>query len=326
MPIGHVKFWSYSFGSHQFSPNSYVDNHTAMHAATPNVALGGTATQSTTELSAVADRAIDGNNNWNANLGSCTQTKRSKDPWWRVDLKSTYVFFKIRITNRGDCCSDAIGGAEVRIGNSLENDGNRNKLCGTIRSVAGSYTLDCSGLAGRYMNIRVPGHNKVLALCEVEIFGRKVLSQSDKAVNVAWRGKATQSSTSYGGSASRAIDGNAKNMWQKGSCTHTKRSTNPWWQVDLKGIHAVSIVKLSNRGDCCSERLIGAEIRIGNSLKNYGNNNRLCGTVRSVTTPTNNFTCHGLAGRYVNIIIPGQLKILSLCEFEVYGWKVQQGY
>ncbi|KAL0166467.1 hypothetical protein M9458_038311, partial [Cirrhinus mrigala] len=32
------------------------------------------------------------------------------------------------ITNRGDCCPERINGAQIRIGNSLENNGNNNEL------------------------------------------------------------------------------------------------------------------------------------------------------------------------------------------------------
>eukprot|EP00973_Karenia_brevis_P011926 1618800-Karenia_brevis.AAC.1 len=45
--------------------------------------------------------------------------------------------------------------------------------------------------------------------------------------------KATQSSTSHGAAASRAIDGRASVKWSHGSCTHPYTNTNPWWEVDL---------------------------------------------------------------------------------------------
>ncbi len=31
------------------------------------------------------------------------------------------------------------------------------------------------------------------------------------------------------------------------------------------------------------------------------------------------YSCNGMEGRYVNLIIPGDMKILTLCEVEVYG-------
>lgn len=31
------------------------------------------------------------------------------------------------------------------------------------------------------------------------------------------------------------------------------------------------------------------------------------------------FECHGMDGRYVNVVIPGREQYLTLCEVEVYG-------
>ncbi|XP_069791724.1 uncharacterized protein [Narcine bancroftii] len=286
--------------------------------STGNVAFWGTATQSSTDYGASADRAIDGNNNADAKQGSCSHTKESDNPWWRVDLKANHLVSKVRIINRKDCCRERILGAEIHISNSLENHGNSNKLCGTIQSVSTNYTFDCDGFTGRYVKIVLPGRDKILELCEVEVFARKAPSHVG-SVNIALEGMATQSSTFRGASARRAIDGNTNNNWINGSCTHTKSSKDPWWRLDLKGTYIVSTVKITNRKDCCSERLLGAEIHIGNSPENNGNSNRLCGTVRSVSGNTMEFNCQGLAGRYVNVNLPGPHKILTLCEIEVYG-------
>lgn len=73
---------------------------------------------------------------------------------------------------------------------------------------------------------------------------------------------ATQASTAYGGRASRAIDGNTRSDWRGGSCTHTHRTSNTWWQVDLGAVTNVSTVQINNRADCCGERLRDAKITI----------------------------------------------------------------
>ena len=52
------------------------------------------------------------------------------------------------------------------------------------------------------------------------------------------------------------------------SCTHTyggyngAGSANPWWRVDLFNEYAVNKVIISNREDCCSERLNGFQVEI----------------------------------------------------------------
>ncbi|XP_046698553.1 fucolectin-1-like [Silurus meridionalis] len=101
-----------------------------------------------------------------------------------------------------------------------------------------------------------------------------------------------------------------------GSCTHTSTQNNPWWRVDLLVVYDISNIIITNRGDCCAERINGAEIHIGNSLLNNGNNNPSMPAGASV-----NYTCN-MIGRYVNVIIPYVSKVLSLCEVEVYGVQV----
>ncbi|KAG2464870.1 FUCL4 protein, partial [Polypterus senegalus] len=140
--------------------------------AVQNVAVSGTATQSSMYSFYYASNAIDGNRNSQFALGSCACTDATSNPWWRVDLLQTYKVSMVVITNRGDCCPERINGAEIRIGNSLENDGNSNPRCATITSIpAGiSTSYNCNGMEGRYVNVVIPGKTQYLTLCEVEVF------------------------------------------------------------------------------------------------------------------------------------------------------------
>lgn len=90
--------------------------------------------------------------------------------------------------------------------------------------------------------------------------------------NLALQGKATQSSLYAFGIAYNAIDGNHNSKWEDGSCTHTNNNISPWWRLDLRKTHKVFSVKITNI-DTNPERLNGAEIRIGDSLENNGNDN-----------------------------------------------------
>jgi len=66
-----------------------------------NVALNGSATQSTTTLDAVASRAIDGDTNPAFESGTQTHTQEdSKNPWWEVDLKSSQPVSSVVVWNR----------------------------------------------------------------------------------------------------------------------------------------------------------------------------------------------------------------------------------
>ncbi|CAM4509992.1 unnamed protein product [Leuciscus chuanchicus] len=71
---------------------------------------------------------------------------------------------------------------------------------------------------------------------------------------------------------------------------------------------------------CCAERLNGAEIRIGNFLENNDNNKPICAVIPAVPAGGSyNYSCGGMEGRYVNLIIHGDQKIFKFCEMEVYG-------
>ena len=75
-----------------------------------------------------------------------------------------------------------------------------------VAVVAAPATALVTGKPARFVRIELPGDKRILTLAEVEVFsaGR----------NIAAGGKATQSST-YGGVASRAIDGNKHPDWGK---------------------------------------------------------------------------------------------------------------
>lgn len=98
-----------------------------------NLALRGKATQSDLIENpwhgySHASNAIDGNRDSHFHHGSCTATDESTSPWWRVDLLDTYIVTSITVTNRGDAVPERLNGAEIRIGNSLVDNGIHNPL------------------------------------------------------------------------------------------------------------------------------------------------------------------------------------------------------
>uniref|UniRef100_A0A8C5WL30 Pentraxin (PTX) domain-containing protein n=1 Tax=Leptobrachium leishanense TaxID=445787 RepID=A0A8C5WL30_9ANUR len=140
------------------------------------------------------------------------------------------------------------------------------------------------------------------------------------AKNVAPRGTPSQSSY-YGKKhqARSAIDGSLASNYLGGDCAHTKQDLNPWWRVDLKSKMVIQSVAISNRGDCCRERMKGAEIRIGNSKENGGIGNPRCGIVyRMNYGETLSFNCREMEGQYVTITMPKR-EYLTLCEVQVFA-------
>ncbi|MFT3992209.1 MAG: PA14 domain-containing protein [Luteolibacter sp.] len=72
---------------------------------------------------------------------------------------------------------------------------------------------------------------------------------------------ATQSSTA-GGDASKAIDGNTSGIFAEGSVTQTQNVQNSWWKVDFGQNREVAQVVLWNRTDDYGERLSNFRISL----------------------------------------------------------------
>uniref|UniRef100_A0A3B5Q8G9 Si:ch211-215k15.4 n=1 Tax=Xiphophorus maculatus TaxID=8083 RepID=A0A3B5Q8G9_XIPMA len=287
-----------------------------------NVALHGKATQSDRHDNALsaAYNAIDGNRQAAYGAGSCTHTVGMTNPWWRVDLLDSYIVTSISVTNRGDCCPERLNGAEIHIGNSLLYNGAANPVVAVISHIPAGRTLTITftrHVEGRYVTVVLPGVSRVLTLCEVEVYGYRAPTG-----NVAIYGKASQSTVYPGAIANNAIDGSRAAYFSQGSCSATNNDFNSWWRLDLGSTHRVFSINITNRVEVPT-RINGAEIRIGDSLDNNGNNNPRC-TVISTIAPgsTETFQCNGMDGRYINVFIPGRNEYLTLCEVEVYASKL----
>ncbi|CAB1334330.1 unnamed protein product [Coregonus sp. 'balchen'] len=215
-------------------------------------ATGGIASQSSQwDTFGDANNAID--LNWTNRYleGSCNHKKAEINPWWRVDLSKTHNVTYVTITNRGDCCSDRISGAEIHVGDSLPAFNCPQDSC--------------------YSSKPKPS----LAVGSSEIPQKTCYSERGLLPLEAGRAefligsslKNNGNSNPHHGAARNAIDRKRNPLYHAGSCSHTKAETNPWWRVDLLDTYQVTI---TNRGDCCLHRINGAEINIGDSLENNG--------------------------------------------------------
>ena len=91
-----------------------------------NVALSGTATQSSTYLpGGEAEHSIDGNTDPEYIHNSCSHSDFQANPWWRLELPGAYLVSEIQVTNR-NIGRWRLNGVEILIGNSLANNGNDN--------------------------------------------------------------------------------------------------------------------------------------------------------------------------------------------------------
>ena len=103
-------------------------------------------------------------------------------------------------------------------------------------------------LKGRFVRVTNVGKGVFLHLGEVQVFSN--------GANIAPKGKATQSSTDFGGPAKYGNDGNTSGDFIKKTVTHTAQEDNPWWEVDLGSEQPIEKLVLWNRtGTGLAERL-----------------------------------------------------------------------
>ncbi|XP_078579504.1 fucolectin-5-like [Branchiostoma floridae x Branchiostoma japonicum] len=94
-------------------------------------------------------------------------------PWWKVDLSSTYAIKRISILNRGDCCGERLKNFMVRVGPN--EDFAQNDQCGEMYTETPkdgqTIVVYCSPpIPGRYVSIQLMGRRDELSLCEVEVY------------------------------------------------------------------------------------------------------------------------------------------------------------
>lgn len=221
-----------------------------------NLALNMTATQSSTNNSASASRAVDGNTDGTFYNNSVTHTGSDPNAWWQVDLGKTYFVSDIEVFNRTNMLSERLSDYWVFVSeNPLDmslTPAQQAQAPGVVwhshqTSQAGSPTSLAVGASGRYVAIRLNGTG-YLSLAEVQAFG------SQPGVPEPLPRTATQSSTLLGADASRAIDGITNGTWSGGSVTHTNQSAHAWWTVDLSQSIDISSIRVWNRADY-AERL-----------------------------------------------------------------------
>ncbi len=115
----------------------------------------------------------------------------------------------------------------------------------------------------RFVRIELPGDGKMIHIAELQVFS--------EGVNVAIQGKATQSSTDFGGKVDYAIDGNTDGKFENKSVTHTAVEKDPWFEVDLGSVKSVDSVVVWNRTDGGAnifERLKGYKILLLDDQRN----------------------------------------------------------
>ena len=122
-----------------------------------------------------------------------------------------------------------------------------------IQKIVGSL----SGVQAQYVRISLPGKKRTLTLAEVEVYSN--------GKNIAPMGKASQSSTTNGGNAKRAIDKNKSGNFSDRGQTHTRQNNaEPWWELNLRTPEVIEGLVIYNRtdGQNMQERLAGYRLEL----------------------------------------------------------------
>ena len=132
-------------------------------------AAGASASQSSTMLSGVAGRAVDGDTSSDYNLNSCSHTVAGAVEWWQVDLGGAYDISSVEIYHRTGCsadCDAALLGAQVFA--SMTADYSSGIVCGTLgNNLAIPDILDCTQSA-RFVTV-VQSSSQAITICEMKV-------------------------------------------------------------------------------------------------------------------------------------------------------------
>ena len=182
---------------------------------------------------------------------ACSNTGVENDVWfeWTATSDGPARLYTCSLTQTDTKVAVYPGGMCPSIGTAITCDDN---VCGN------QSTVEWNVFAGSKYLIQLgtsPGANTGSGSFDLFIGGTT-------ANNAALNGTAIQSTTDFGGLASRGIDGNKNGIYGGGSITHTNNSSNNWWEVDLGASTPIDRILLYNRLDCCSERLSNFRVSI----------------------------------------------------------------
>lgn len=149
------------------------DDVIIMPPTSDNLALAGTATQSSTTHSGDPSRAIDGDTNGEYFDGSVTHTATENNAWWQVDLATQNAIGEINIYNRVGCCQDRLSNFTVIITDDNNNETYRQTYTTTPSPLL---TINAAGALGKIVRVQSNLTNQPLSLAEVEVFAGEAVN------------------------------------------------------------------------------------------------------------------------------------------------------
>ena len=233
LDFGKWQIANWTFGDTQFAQSNirFEDGKMILTAnrtngaggnSNTNLALNGTASQSTTASGGSASRAIDNNTNGNWGGSSVTHTASRTNSWWQVDLGQDADLDKIQIFNRVNCCLDRLSNFSVSVLDA------NNKVVWTrfySNPPSPSLTINLDAI-GRKVRVNLDG---ILSLAEVKVFGTggNTSTTSNKVVHLRKRNASNFAMDGKGG----ATNGQNIHLW-----TQNAGNVNQQWiEVDRGG-------------------------------------------------------------------------------------------
>jgi hypothetical protein len=179
------------------------------------------------------------------------------------------------------------------------------------------------------VKVQLNGFNAVgdgtLSLAEVEA---RFQTRYAPFPNIAVGKTARQSSTGFSGVAARAVDGNTDGNYVNGSVAHTdpNASGTVYWEVELGRDYEINEIALSNRTDCCGDRLSNFRISIFDGTTEVFGRNYFAGTGNALNLFSVFEDTGGVLGfgDRVRVQLIGGVNnlgnsVLSLAEVQVFG-------
>ncbi len=254
-------------------PNATEDQKiaTAFHRNTMTNTEGGTDDEEF-RMAAVKDRTIVTMQSWMGLTYQCAQCHTHKfDPISKTDFYRTMAIFNQTEDN------DQPGESPTMPVLTRAQREKKRVLEKELAELEKQRAAEPSGKAPsvRFVRITLPG-TAFLMLAEVQ-----ALSGSE---NVARKGKASQSSTDYGGEAARAIDGNTSGSFNDNTVTHTKQEKDPWWEVDLGATYPLQSIAVWPRTDAHPGMLANVRITLYDENRKVVGEQSLSGQILATKT------------------------------------------
>ena len=134
------------------------------------------ASQSSTDGEGVAGKAVDGYNSGDYADGYCTLTTAEENPYWVEDFGKARRITKVKVYGRSDDLTDCLEGFRIRASDKADVTA-PSRLCAADQPAptedSGWITeVTCNPpVEGQYLWIEVPGKDKVISMCGVEVTG-----------------------------------------------------------------------------------------------------------------------------------------------------------